>query len=196
MQVLTLALDRNRLRAPYLTSELEPTAPSTARMRSSGARRRARRLSRWGWAAGTIPGLRMSFRHPSQPLTLELQPSSEAHDGPCETQGPVVIFAHCHCEERRLLIEHTNSMLAGKVAIITGSSSGLGRAIALAYTNHGANVVCADRSALGSATSQSTHALIRAKGGRSVFVKTDVTSADSVRQLIDNAVGEYGRVDM
>lgn len=87
-------------------------------------------------------------------------------------------------------------MLAGKVAVVTGASSGIGRAIALAYTSQGAKVVCADRSELGRATSQSTHALIRSKGGRSVFVKTDVTSTNSVRQLIDNAVSEYGRVDM
>ena len=87
-------------------------------------------------------------------------------------------------------------MLAGKVAIITGASSGIGRAIALAYTNHGAKVVCADRTELGRGVTQPTHALIQAKGGRSVFVKTDVTSTNSVWQLVDNAVDKYGRVDM
>ncbi len=89
-----------------------------------------------------------------------------------------------------------SGMLAGKVAIITGASSGLGRAIALAYSEQGAKIVCADRSPLGRSSSQPTHDLLHANGGQSIFVDTDVAEAESMKRLLNRTVSEYGRVDI
>lgn len=87
-------------------------------------------------------------------------------------------------------------LLAGKVAIITGASSGLGRAIALAFSNHGATVVCADREASSKGTGEPTDKLIGSRGGQSLFVPTDVTKAASVKQLVEAATDKFERVDV
>ena len=91
--------------------------------------------------------------------------------------------------------------LQGKVSIVTGSSSGLGRAIALAYSREGAHVVCADLSAgaravIEAETSANTDYLIRKQGGKAIFVQTDVTKAESWEALVAAAVKEFGRTDV
>ena len=95
--------------------------------------------------------------------------------------------------------------LHDKVAIITGSSSGLGRAIALAYAAHGTRlVVCADlrpnaRGAFGvDSAATPTHELICQRYGeaRAVFVRTDVTIGEQVRGLVGEAVRVGGRLDV
>ncbi|KAI1751977.1 hypothetical protein F4782DRAFT_530920 [Xylaria castorea] len=95
----------------------------------------------------------------------------------------------------------TSKRLLGKVAIVTGSSSGLGRAIALAYSEEGAHIVCADlrpeaRADVKSELSVTTHALIKANGGRAIYVKTDVCNTENVETLIKRAIEEYGRIDV
>ena len=90
--------------------------------------------------------------------------------------------------------------LKGKVAIVTGASSGVGRAISLRYAEEGAYVVCADlnqlsRSAAGE-TVEATHDMINTKGGRSISVKVDVGDSQSVQDMIQAAVKEFGRVDV
>jgi len=91
--------------------------------------------------------------------------------------------------------------LLKKIAIVTGSSSGLGRAISLRYANEGAIVVCSDltptaRSLVPSETSIATHELIQKLGGESIFVKVDVSQAKDVEQLVSVAVREFGGVDI
>ncbi|KAJ8130190.1 hypothetical protein O1611_g3440 [Lasiodiplodia mahajangana] len=91
--------------------------------------------------------------------------------------------------------------LSGKVAIITGSSSGLGRAIALAYSEEGAHIVCADlrpeaRADVESELSVATHDLIKKNGRRAIYVQTDVSVSDDVKRLAEKAVEEYGRIDV
>lgn len=91
--------------------------------------------------------------------------------------------------------------LQDKVAIVTGSSSGLGRAISLRYFQEGAKIVCSDlrpsaRLNLGDEGDIETHELIKKEGGHAIFVKTDVGLADEWHALVEAATKEYGRVDM
>ncbi|KAJ3493007.1 hypothetical protein NLG97_g5008 [Lecanicillium saksenae] len=91
--------------------------------------------------------------------------------------------------------------LKDRVAVITGSSSGIGRAIAIQYAQEGANIVCADlqpasRAEIDKGSAASTDEHIRSLGGRAIFVKTDVSKAEEMEQLIEKTVEEYGRIDI
>lgn len=92
--------------------------------------------------------------------------------------------------------------LEGKVAVVTGASSGIGRAISLAYSGEGALVVCADlREAARSEgksgeTDISTHDLINKQGGKATFVKVDVTVPEDVESLVNEAVRWGSRIDV
>lgn len=82
--------------------------------------------------------------------------------------------------------------LAGKVALVTGGASGIGRAAALAFARAGARVVVADVAAEGAGE---TLARIAAAGGAATFVPCDVTRAADVEALVHAAVATYGRLD-
>jgi NAD(P)-dependent dehydrogenase (short-subunit alcohol dehydrogenase family) len=82
--------------------------------------------------------------------------------------------------------------LEGKIALVTGGGSGIGRATALAFAQEGARVVVSDVNAAGGAE---TVQLIQNIAGEAVFVKTDVTQAAEVEALIQQAVAAYGRLD-
>ncbi len=83
-------------------------------------------------------------------------------------------------------------MFIGKVALVTGGSSGIGRAAALAFAAQGASVVVASRRA---EESQETVRQIVAAGGRAIFVRTDVAQAAQVEALVARTVAEYGALD-
>jgi NAD(P)-dependent dehydrogenase (short-subunit alcohol dehydrogenase family) len=92
--------------------------------------------------------------------------------------------------------------LKDKVAIITGSSSGFGRAIALAFAAEGARVVCSDINK-GASTGGfekdiqvPTDEVIRNKGGQAIFVKCDVTKNEEVKALVKAAVDKFKRLDV
>jgi len=80
----------------------------------------------------------------------------------------------------------------GKVAIVTGGASGIGRAICEELGRRGAIVVVADLNAEG--TEQAASA-IKAAGGKTRAVQLDVTGADDVRGLIEKTAEEHGRLD-
>ncbi len=82
--------------------------------------------------------------------------------------------------------------LKDKVVLVTGGSSGIGRATAIACAREGARVVIADVSEAGAGE---TLAALRNFGADGRFVKTDVTKADQVERLIKETVGVYGRLD-
>ena len=83
----------------------------------------------------------------------------------------------------------TGGRLAGKVAVITGAGSGIGRAAALLFAAEGARVVCADRSG-------EQHAVAAEIGGAAVAVDVDVSIASDVRRMIEAAEQRFGRLDV
>jgi NAD(P)-dependent dehydrogenase (short-subunit alcohol dehydrogenase family) len=80
----------------------------------------------------------------------------------------------------------------GKVALVTGGASGIGRATALTFAREGAKLVVADMNEEGG---QQTVHMITEKGGEAIFVRTDVSKAVEVQALISKAVETYGRLD-
>lgn len=95
----------------------------------------------------------------------------------------------------------TSLRLQDKIAIVTGASSGIGRAISLRYAREGAKVVCADisdtaRSQVPEEEEIATHDLITKEGGHAIFVQTDVGDAGQVESLVKTAVDKFGRIDM
>lgn len=83
--------------------------------------------------------------------------------------------------------------LTGKVAIVTGSSSGIGKAIALRYGAEGATVVVAARRL---ALCEQTVEQINAKGGGAWAIQTDVADEQQVERLISQTVQRYGKLDV
>jgi NAD(P)-dependent dehydrogenase (short-subunit alcohol dehydrogenase family) len=81
---------------------------------------------------------------------------------------------------------------SGKVALVTGAASGIGRACAQLFAKEGASVVVSDVALEGG---QQTVRLIEEDGGEAFFVETDVSKAAQVEALVGRAVEAYGRLD-
>jgi NAD(P)-dependent dehydrogenase (short-subunit alcohol dehydrogenase family) len=86
-----------------------------------------------------------------------------------------------------------SSEFDGKVVVITGAGSGIGRAAALAFAWLGAQVVAANRRV---ADGESLVAEIAAQGGSARFVATDVTEPAQIRSLMDDTAQRHGRLDV
>jgi NAD(P)-dependent dehydrogenase (short-subunit alcohol dehydrogenase family) len=84
--------------------------------------------------------------------------------------------------------------LKGRVAVITGGDSGIGRAVAIAYAREGADVLIAYLSEDDDA--QDTARLVREAGQKAILVRGDVSDAQHCRDIIATAVEAFGRVDI
>jgi NAD(P)-dependent dehydrogenase (short-subunit alcohol dehydrogenase family) len=90
----------------------------------------------------------------------------------------------------RLIVK---GLIDGKIAVITGAGSGVGRAASLLFSQHGASVVVSD---VDSAAAEETVAQVRESGGKAIAVTCNVADEESVNQLIRAAVNAYGRLDI
>lgn len=92
--------------------------------------------------------------------------------------------------------------LENKVAVITGSSSGIGRAIALTFAHEGASLVCSDLRPEArteyrtDASNLTTVQEVEKLGAKVIYVKCDTTSSSDVEALVKKAVEEFGRIDI
>ena len=82
--------------------------------------------------------------------------------------------------------------MKGKVAIVTGGGSGIGRSAVLMFSRNGAKVAIADISATGG---EETAAMVKAAGGEALFVRTDVSKDADVKAMVDRTIAAFGRLD-
>ena len=83
--------------------------------------------------------------------------------------------------------------LEGKIALVTGALTGIGRAAAITFAREGAKVVVSGRR---EKEGQELAAELQALGAEAVFVRTDVRNDDDVRKLVDQTVSRFGRLDI
>jgi 3-oxoacyl-[acyl-carrier protein] reductase len=83
--------------------------------------------------------------------------------------------------------------LPNRVALITGSASGIGRASALLFAREGAKIGVADVDERGG---QETVDEIKKQGGSAIFIKTDVTNAEDMERMVETTVSHFGRLDV
>lgn len=83
--------------------------------------------------------------------------------------------------------------LEGKVAVVTGAASGMGKAIAELYAREGASVVVSDLNIEGA---EAVAASITTSGGKAIAIKTNVAELNDIHAMIDTAVNEYGTLDI
>jgi NAD(P)-dependent dehydrogenase (short-subunit alcohol dehydrogenase family) len=84
-------------------------------------------------------------------------------------------------------------LLEGKVALVTGGTSGIGRASALLFAQEGAKVALTGRR---SAEGEAVVAEIRQAGGEAIFIEADLSHTDRIPGIVDRVVSEYGRLDV
>jgi 3-oxoacyl-[acyl-carrier protein] reductase len=109
---------------------------------------------------------------------------------PKHKENAICAISQCWYDLRELFMKS----LAEKVAIVTGASRGIGRAIAIALAQEGAKVVI--NYAQSSGAAEEGVAAIQAAGGEAIALHADVSKADQVEQLIKTVMEKWGRVDV
>ncbi len=89
---------------------------------------------------------------------------------------------------------NSSGKLSGKVALVTGSATGIGRAIALALAGEGADIVV--NYTKSQVQAEETTAKLRELGRRSIAIRADVGVTDEIRAMVDAAMAEFGRIDV
>lgn len=84
--------------------------------------------------------------------------------------------------------------LEGRIAVITGAASGIGKGIAITFASEGANIVIADLAT--EAQASDVISAIKKLGGEVLFVRTDVSDEASVRAMAAQSLDRFGRVDI
>src|ERR1700730_5230253 len=83
--------------------------------------------------------------------------------------------------------------LRGKVAIITGAGTGIGRACAELFAQEGASVVVAE---IDAGKGEAVREAVLRRGGSCLFIPTDVSESESVKHAVDATIKAYGRIDV
>jgi NAD(P)-dependent dehydrogenase (short-subunit alcohol dehydrogenase family) len=83
--------------------------------------------------------------------------------------------------------------LANKVAIITGSASGMGRLAAEVFASEGASIVVTD---IAEKEGKATAHAIREQGGKAIFVQANVANETEVKHIVDSTIETFGRIDV
>jgi NAD(P)-dependent dehydrogenase (short-subunit alcohol dehydrogenase family) len=86
--------------------------------------------------------------------------------------------------------------LTGRVAVITGGDSGIGRAVAIAFAREGADILISYLNEMEDEDAQETARHVEAAGRRCVLVPGDIAEAAHCRTIIERAVSEFGRLDI
>ncbi len=91
-----------------------------------------------------------------------------------------------------ILVSHMN--LKGKVALVTGASRGIGRAIAVALAKKGCHVVI--NYARDKENAKKTEEMCRAHGVESIIIKADVSKREEVKKMVEKVIHKFGRIDI
>ena len=83
--------------------------------------------------------------------------------------------------------------LTDRIAIVSGAGKGIGKGIAIAFAEAGADVVCAARTR---GDLEETAEVVRARGRRALVLPCDVTQTEDLEHLVDASVGEFGKIDL
>lgn len=142
-------------------------------------------------AAGTWPGAEASNHNCSSQCLrgsgTEKGQGLNCLQGLCSFQDASACFFTSF-----LLQPILRTIVNGKVAIITGASSGIGKAIAERFSKEGAIVIIAARSNDGKKVEKQ----LTSKGKKAMFIKTDVSDAKSVREMTEKTIKTFGRIDI
>src|SRR5213596_2312640 len=95
--------------------------------------------------------------------------------------------------EQHNIMKTNTKRVENKVALVTGGTSGIGRATAIAFARAGAKVVVAGRREKEGAEVVGE---IKTAGGEAIFVPTDVSKESDVKALVDQTTATYGRLDV
>ncbi len=111
----------------------------------------------------------------------------------CEYPGDIPGGSFAGIQDELFIITGGGMLLAGKVAVITGAATGIGRATARLFAKEGAKVVIAD---IKEKEARETVKTIKEAGGEAVFTRTNVAVVDELEKMIKTAGATYGRLDI